>query len=160
MKKLQFHYQCTLPATPRELCAFHTNASNLPLITPPWIDVSILSMDVPMRQDSHIELQIKRFGISSLWKMKIAHLKCPETIVDKMVEGPFRNFNHERLFKVIDRTTTRMEETITLELPLGILGRWLYPWVKKEMDTMFAYRHDATKRYFEGQKSLSPSHGA
>lgn len=41
-----------------------------------------------------------------------------------------------------------MRETLSMTLLLGWLGNLLYPSVKKDMDTMFDYRHRATQRYF------------
>jgi ligand-binding SRPBCC domain-containing protein len=153
MKTYQLHYHCIVNGSRQEVCHFHTDTRNLPLITPPWISVMIMSMDVPMREESHVELEIKRFGIPMYWKMKMSQLKCPEVVSDNMVQGPFPLFHHQRTFKHINNTTTEMEETITLALPFPILGKWLFPWIKRDMDKLFAYRHEATKRHFETKKA-------
>jgi len=149
MKKFVLQYQCILDASLDALCQFHTDTCNLPLITPPWIDVTILSMEVPMKQGSIIELQIKRYGLPTLWKMVIATLHCPNTIVDEMIQGPFPYFRHERHFIAINEDETRMEETVTLALPFGWFGALFFPLIQKDMDKMFAYRHGATQKYFK-----------
>jgi ligand-binding SRPBCC domain-containing protein len=154
MKTHQLTYQCTIDATPREVCAFHTDTRNLPLITPPWVNVMIMSMDVPMRLESQVELSIKRFGIPTCWKMKLSELECPHKLTDKMLDGPFPYFHHQRLFTPTEGSKTKMEETITLAMPFSVIGRALFPLVKRDMDRMFAYRHAATQRYFEEKKNL------
>jgi ligand-binding SRPBCC domain-containing protein len=101
-----------------------------------------------MVEKSTVMLTIKRFGISTIWEMKIDTLNCPHTITDMMLKGPFKYFRHERFFSAVDEKTTRMKETLSIVLPFGWLGRLFFPLLKKDMDTMFAYRHRATQRYF------------
>lgn len=154
MKAFLLHYSCIINAPLKDVCAFHTDTRNLPLITPPWIDVMIMSMDVPMHEGSIVELRIKRFGIPTYWKMKIVRLDCPHSVVDQMVSGPFSTFHHERRFSPLNEHATKMEETITLSLGLGFLGRLFFPLIKKDMDRMFAYRHKATQNYFIDNSTL------
>lgn len=149
MKIHTLHYACSINASVGEVCRFHTDTHNLPLITPPWIDVTILSMDEPMIEKSRVSLKIKQFGIPTLWKMEIEKLDCPNTVVDSMLSGPFHFFRHERKFTSIDESHTMMNETISLSLPLGWLGNVIFPLIKKDMDKMFAYRHEATQRFFK-----------
>lgn len=142
-------YSCILEADPTDVCAFHTDTRNLPLITPPWIDITIVSMDQPPREGSHIELRIKRFGIPTTWVMTIARLDCPHTLTDEMIRGPFRTFRHERFFEPLEKSRTRMNETITMEMGWGILDRVIFPLIRRDMEAMFAYRHRATQHYLK-----------
>jgi ligand-binding SRPBCC domain-containing protein len=105
-------------------------------------------MEFPMIEKSTVRLKIKRFGIPTIWNMKIDTLQCPTTITDVMVSGPFKSFRHERVFVAINETTTQMQETLRVVLPFGWLGRLLFPLLKRDMDTMFAYRHQATQYHF------------
>jgi len=142
------HYSCTLNASIEKVCQFHTDTHNLPLITPPWINVTIISMKDPMIEKSVVTLDIRRFGISTRWEMQIETLECPNTITDLMLKGPFPFFRHERRFSSITSDTTLMEETIMISLPMGWVGALAFGWVKRDMDAMFAYRHSATQAYF------------
>lgn len=154
MKAFLLHYSCIINAPLNAVCAFHTDTRNLPLITPPWIDVMIMSMDVPMREGSVVELRIKRFGIPMCWKMKIVQLDCPNSVVDEMLSGPFSVFHHDRRFNALNDRETKMEEFITLSLGIGFLGKWFFPLIKKDMDKMFAYRHKTTQDFFLNNLSL------
>jgi len=150
MKTHSFTYSSLLKASQEVVCQFHTDTHNLPLITPPWINVAIISMEDPMIEKSIVTLDIRRFGIPTRWEMQIEKLDFPNTIIDVMLEGPFPFFRHERQFTSIDKQTTLMEETITITLPMGWLGNLAFPFIKRDMDAMFAYRHKATQDYFLG----------
>ena len=141
-------YSCLLTASQESVCQFHTDTHNLPLITPPWIDVTIVQMDIPMVENSHVILDIKRYGLTTQWNMKIEKLSCPDTVIDLMISGPFTFFRHERRFIALSEYETRMDETLSFCLPLRWLGNIIAPLIKKDMDTMFAYRHRATQNYF------------
>lgn len=148
MKTYTLSYSCLIEASVYDVCAFHTDTRNLPLITPPSTKVSIVAMEVPLREKSVVVLDIKRFGITTRWEMQIATLDCPHTITDTMLKGPFRLFRHERHFSAIETNKTRMDETISLTFLLPFVDKLLFRWVKKDIDTMFAYRHKATQDFF------------
>lgn len=143
------HYSCILNAPINRVYAFHTDTRNLPLITPPWITVDIVRLDSPIIEHSRIVLDIKRFGIKTRWEMEIARLDCPHTLTDAMIAGPFRRFRHERRFLPLQNGETLMSETLSFVLPFGWVGNLLFPFVKRDIDAMFAFRHRATKRCLE-----------
>jgi ligand-binding SRPBCC domain-containing protein len=129
--------------------SFHIDTNNLPKITPPWIKVTLIAIE-----PSTVTLDIRRFGITTRWKMAIEKLNCPYTLVDVMLQGPFSFFRHERRFIPLSTTTTRMDETLTIALPLRWLGTLAFWWVKRDMDTMFAYRHTMTQHYCLGGENV------
>lgn len=151
MKVHTLNYSCVLSASQEAVCNFHTDTHNLPLITPPWIDVTIVQMDTPMVEHSHVILDIKRYGLTTRWNMQIEKLSCPDTVIDLMVSGPFSFFRHERRFTALSEFETRMDEALSFILPFAWLGNLIAPLIKKDMDTMFAYRHNATQNYFSIQ---------
>mgnify|MGYP002795080058 CR=1 FL=1 len=148
MKVHTLSYSCLLTASQKAVCDFHTDTHNLPLITPPWIDVTIVQMDTPMVENSSVILDIKRYALSTRWTMKIEKLSCPETVIDLMISGPFAFFRHERRFIALSEFETRMDERLSFALPFGWIGNLIAPLIKKDMDKMFAYRHHATQNYF------------
>jgi ligand-binding SRPBCC domain-containing protein len=87
-----------------------------------------------------------------MWEREMESLQCPESVVDSMVSGPFPFFRHQRHFVPLENGETLMRETLMVRLPFGWLGNWFFPLLKKDMDTMFAYRHEATQRYFLEKK--------
>lgn len=148
MKVHRLYYSCILTASVHDVCRFHTDTRNLPHITPPWINVTIESIDEPFIEKSRVSLIIKRFGIPTRWVMEIETLQCPRMVTDKMVSGPFSLFRHQRMFTRISNSQTQMDETITIKLPFGWLGNLLFPLIKFDMDKMFAYRHRAIQDFY------------
>ena len=148
MKTYTLHYTCLIEASAYDVCLFHTDTHNLPSITPPSTEVTIVAMDNPLREKSAVVLDIKRFGITTRWEMSIETLDCPHTITDIMIRGPFKYFRHERRFHALSPHQTRMDETIVLAFPFFLLDKFLFGWIKKDMDAMFAYRHAKTQDYF------------
>lgn len=142
MNAFTLHYTCVLEASIQEVCAFHTDTHNLPLITPPSINVNIVKME-----PHSVILDIKKFGITTRWEMAIEK-NCPHSIVDVMIKGPFASFRHERRFLAESENRTRMEETITFAPPIPFLQKLFFGFVKKDMDAMFAYRHQMTQAHF------------
>jgi len=136
------HYTCTLDASVEAVCAFHTDTHNLPLITPPSIQVNIVKME-----PNSVILDIKKFGITTRWEMALEK-NCPTSIVDVMIKGPFASFRHERLFIAEGENCTRMDETITLSPPIPLFQSLFFWFIKRDMDAMFAYRHAKTKAHF------------
>lgn len=148
MKTHTLNYSCLFGASAHDVCRFHTDTRNLPCITPPWINVTIESIDEPFIEKSRVSLIIKRFGIPTRWVMEIETLQSPHVVTDKMISGPFSLFRHQRIFTAVSDYQTKMEETITIELPMGWVGNLLFPFIRADMDKMFAYRHRATQEYF------------
>ena len=124
---------------------FHCDTTNLPHITPPWIKVAIKQLRLPLHVKSTIELVITRFGLPQRWLMEIETLESPSLVVDKALHSPFAYFRHEHAFEKIDENTTLMSDKIVFKLPLWPLSFFVVPWIKKDLEKMFAYRHEKTR---------------
>ena len=144
-KKFTFKFESTIETSIEKLFTFHTNTNNLPKITPPWIKVSIVDLTLPLKEGSEISLDIKQYGLTNRWIMQIDKMKSFTSICDLAVKSPFKSFYHERKFESIDDKSSRLTDTITLELPLYPLSAIVIPFIKRDMDRMFAYRHEKTK---------------
>jgi ligand-binding SRPBCC domain-containing protein len=144
MKKLTLHYSCLLNAPREEVFAFHTDTANLPRITPPWMHVCIVDSS-----QNHVVLDIKRHHITTRWEVDLAFDTHQWSITDTLSKGPLPFFRHHRRFLALENGATCMDESLEMVLPFGWLGMLAHPFVKKETDAMFAFRHKATQRYFE-----------
>jgi len=144
MKKLTLHYSCRINAPRDVLFAFHTDTQNLPRITPPWMHVSIVT-----QAHENVILDITRFFVTSRWEANIALDLQQWSITDTLHKGPLPFFRHQRHFFALKNGTTRMDETLEMVLPFGWVGLLAHPFVKKETDALFAFRHTATQKYFE-----------
>ncbi len=144
-KKVTLTYRSNVHAPVQNLYAFHTDTDNLLKISPPWIAVSVVSIEKPLQPESLIELDIRRMGLTTRWKMRIKALQPPSLVCDEALKSPFKRFVHEHRFHFVDPDNTILEDVITLELPLGPLGWIVWPLIKRDMQKMFDYRHRRTK---------------
>ena len=144
-KKFSFTFTSTIETSIEKLFEFHSDTNNLPKITPPWIDVKIIDLTLPLEEKSMITLDIKQYGLSNRWVMQIDKMQAYDQICDIALKSPFKNFYHERSFKTINGTASTLSDTITFELPLYPLSIIALPFIKKDMQKMFTYRHAQTK---------------
>lgn len=147
--KFTFTYQTNINTTAEELYKFHTDTRNLPKITPPWIQVNIVNLSLPLEEKSEILLDIKQHGLTLRWQMSVDKLLYPLSVCDKAIKSPFKTFYHERMFEEVDDHNTLFKDVITLSLPLYPLSLIALPLIKRDMNRMFDYRHQQTKRLLE-----------
>ena len=148
-KRFNFTMSSTIKTTPQALYDFHSDTNNLPKITPPWIGVRIVNLELPLREKSQVILDIKQFGLTTRWVMQIDRLEAPYRVCDKALKSPFKYFYHEHSFEKTDDESTLLKDSIDFELPLYPLSLIALPFIKRDMRKMFAYRHKETKKLFE-----------
>ncbi len=148
-KTISLEFNTTIDVDVQTLFDFHMDTNNLPKITPPWIDVKIISLELPLHEGSIIELDIKRFGLTQRWKMMIAKVTSPTLVCDEAVKSPFTSFVHHHRFEAIDECRSMMKDELTFSLPLQPLSLVALPFIKNDMRRMFDYRHQQTKIILE-----------
>jgi ligand-binding SRPBCC domain-containing protein len=137
------------------LYAFHLDTQNLPLITPPGTQATIVSIDLPLRTGSVIELDIKRLGFTTRWKMEVAALEAPSLLCDRALQSPFSHFVHEHRFSAVDEKSSMLCDRVEFSLPFYPLSLLLLPLLYRDMRKMFAYRHERTKFLLETEQRSS-----
>ena len=138
-------FETTMPCSVKTLFEFHADTNNLPLITPKNTSVQILKLETPLKQGNEAILRIKKGWISFVWELTFEKVIYPHLIVDVATRSPFKLFRHEHHFIEVDETQTILRDEVTFSLPfepLSIVAVWF---VKKDMQKMFAYRHQKTK---------------
>jgi len=148
-RTVRLRFSTEIEVDVQTLYDFHIDTNNLLKITPPWIRVEVISLDLPLHQDSEIELEITRFAIAQRWKMQIAELKPPERVCDKALKSPFASFIHHHKFEAINNTRSLLCDELEFSLPFYPLSRVVLPFIKRDIRKMFAYRHLQTKTLLE-----------
>ena len=148
-KTISLEFSTEIAIDTQTLFEFHMDTNNLPKITPPWIDVEIHYLELPLHQGSTIELDIKRFGFTQRWKMIIQELASPALVCDKAVKSPFSSFVHYHRFETVNTSKSVLKDQIEFTLPLYPLSLVTVPFIKKDMKKMFEYRHQQTKKLLE-----------
>lgn len=129
---------------------FHSDTNNLIKITPDFIKVDILKIDLPLKKDSTIILSIRQFGIlKTKWRIRISDFEPYNLITDTQEEGPFSKWIHSHCFEDM-RGKTLMTDKIKYELPFGILGKAANSFlIKRIIEKQFIFRHKTTKELLE-----------
>ena len=148
-KTVSYVFSTEVAVDTQTLFAFHTDPNNLPKITPPWIGVDIISIELPLKKGSRVELDIKRFGLIQKWNMMISELISPTLVCDKAVKSPFASFIHYHRFEAIDKSKSMLKDEVSFTLPLYPFSLIVLPFIKKDMKKMFDYRHQHTKILLE-----------
>ena len=131
-----------LPLPIDEVFAFFSKAENLELITPPWLNFKIKSIDpAPIRAGTVIKYRLKLRRILPLsWTTDITIWEPPQRFVDVQRSGPYKQWIHEHRFAE-ERGGTRIFDEVKYELPFGFLGDMVHAlYVKGDIRQIFAYR--------------------
>ncbi|WP_420574758.1 SRPBCC family protein [Kordia sp.] len=78
----------------------------------------------------------KHFGIYLKHTSFISAMESPTYFVDEMINGVFKSFHHEHIFKQIG-TKTEMTDILKYEVPYGIFGRVFNYFILKSYLTKF-----------------------
>ena len=132
-----------------EVFSFFSDAKNLERITPPFLGFRIQEMSSrEMEAGTRLRYALRLHGVPVRWTSEIADWSPPEQFVDEQVSGPYRRWTHQHRFFSLGEGTL-IEDTVRYALPLGALGDFVaHAFVRKDLEKIFAYRHEAIRRYF------------
>jgi ligand-binding SRPBCC domain-containing protein len=132
-----------VPRASEQVFAFFSDPGNLARITPPAMRFQMRQPPERMAAGVEIGYRIRVFGIPLSWWSLIERWDPPRAFVDVQLRGPYKSWRHTHTFD--ERADgTLIEDTVEYELPLGRLGELLHPLVRGQLDTIFAFRRQAT----------------
>lgn len=129
---------------------FFSNPHNLPIITPPWLGLTIQSET----GDSIHEGQIIRYKVKVLpklsmtWLTEITHIKEPYYFVDEQRYGPYKMWHHQHILREA-KNHIICEDIVNYIMPFGILGSFVHKLhVANQIDKIFNYRTEVLNLKF------------
>jgi ligand-binding SRPBCC domain-containing protein len=146
---MQFSYSSRIQAPVTTVWAFHERPDVLTLLTPPWQAVSVLRREGGLGVGAESEFRLFLGPIPLPWLAH--HTACDRycEFIDEQVTGPFAYWQHRHQF-VPEGDATRLTDAIAFSLPGGWVSDALGGWfVQAQLDRLFAYRHQVTRRYCE-----------
>lgn len=127
-----------LPRAREEVFAFFADAGNLELLTPPWLNFSILTpQPIPMREGTRIQYRLRLHGVPLRWESEITCWEPPLRFVDEQRRGPYRLWVHEHRFEE-EKGGTRVSDRVRYAVPGGELINRLF--VAPDLNRIFRYR--------------------
>lgn len=134
-----------------ELYAFHLDVNNLPKITPPNMKVTLLNKVEKISLGTEIYLRNVQYYLPTYWRVRVDKIKEPNLLVDLALESPFYYFRHQHIFTQ-KGDLCELRDVVEITLPLEFMTKFLYPFVLKQLQSMFEYRHSITKKILEQKK--------
>jgi len=146
MKKIvkSTYIKCTL----EELFDFHLDSNNITKITPANIKVELLNSDTQTFEGKIVKIKTTKFFVPTYWEVKIEKLEKPSILIDVAMKSPFKYWKHQHLF-IKKGNVSELKDIIEYELPFGILGKIVEPFIEYDITKMFEYRHTQTKKILE-----------
>jgi hypothetical protein len=147
-----------VPATPQALFAFHSDPRNLTEVMPPTLKLVKLTTDGLAEEGRLIELHCRDLWVIPMhWTCRWRTVAPPHLLVDEIVKGPFRVFQHEHRFEPINEHSTLMRDRISYAWGHNWWGRLVSEtFVRGYLHALFAYRHWRTVRWAKAAMSNRP----
>lgn len=140
---------------------FFSNPRNLVRITPPALDIEVIT-DTGDRVHAGLLIQYRvrpLFGIPMTWLTEITYVDEGRRFVDEQRVGPYRLWHHEHRFRELDPGRTEMQDTVHYVLPFSPLSEVFHRWlVEPELRKIFDYRERETTAIFGGTRGVERFH--
>ena len=134
----QVHQEQLLSYPIEQVFRFFASPENLNLLTPPWVNFSILSpQSIEMAVGTIIEYRIRLRGVPVTWRSEITEWQPPFAFCDMQLRGPYRFWIHRHTFEEKPGGTL-----VTDHVDYGVLGGALVNrlFVAGELKRIFGYR--------------------
>jgi len=146
VKEFTLQNEVWLPRPRDEVFAFFADARNLEALTPPWVNLAVLTPGiVEMRCGTLIDYRIRVHGIPIRWRTEIVEWQPPLHFVDRQLRGPYRLWHHTHTFEERDGGTLCLDQVRYCPRG-GALAHWLI--VRRDVDRIFNFRRQRLMQLF------------
>ncbi len=146
LKKIQ-----TFHITLEKCWDFFSNPTNVELITPADLELSVIS-ELPdiMYPGMIIKYNVSPIlGIKQTWVTEITHIKKPEYFVDEQKIGPYTFWHHQHHFKKIKDDMIETSDIINYSFPFDPFSRIIHNlFISKRLNYIFEYREKVLSQKF------------
>jgi uncharacterized protein (TIGR01777 family) len=138
-----------VPKKVDEIFPFFSEAKNLGVLTPEFLNFKILSQSTgEMEKGTLVDYQIKIHGIPVHWQTLIQEWEPGSMFVDTQLKGPYKSWHHTHRF-IPMKGGTLLSDRVLYRLPLGLLGGLAAgPMVKNDVKKIFDYRQKVINERF------------
>lgn len=140
-----------------EVWKFFSNPGNLKRITPPSMQLSTITNDLPdeIYADMLIAYTVSPIlGVRLNWVTRITDVHKPFYFADEQEAGPYTYWRHEHRF-VENGKQTLMNDNVKYKMPFGSIGSIAHGWmVKNKLKQTFDYRTRIITIIFPGSEAL------
>ena len=138
--------QCNLD----ELFAFHLDLTNLQAITPKDTKVSLVGKLFTPKEGDILRLKTVKNFIPIDWEVLIQKVQKPNILVDLAIKSPFSFWEHSHIFNQKEEGVCELQDVVKYKAPFGFVGVLFDFFIRYELEKMFTYRHEVTKKILAG----------
>lgn len=151
MKVHKLTRQHLIPTELETLWGFFSDAKNLAILTPAYMNFTVTSGDLPheIYPGQVITYKVSPvLGIPLFWMTEITHIVPNKLFVDEQRKGPYRLWHHQHHFEQ-KSDGVLMTDIVHYQLPMGFLGNIAYLlFIKKQLHNIFEYRYNKIEEIF------------
>lgn len=147
----RFEKSIILNCTLQEVFDFHLDVNNLKRITPPNMKVILLNEVIKVEQGTVLKIKSIKNFIPTYWEVEIKKIDSPNLLVDYAIKSPFKYWEHSHIFTKRGNQV-ELKDVVIYKLPFGKLGKLFDFFIKKELNNMFEFRHQITKKILSSKK--------
>ena len=136
-----------------ELFAFHLDLKNLQAITPKNTKISLVGEIFTPKEGDVLRLKTVKNFIPIDWDVLIQKVQKPNILVDLALKSPFTFWEHSHVFTQKEDGMCELKDVVKYKAPFGFLGDLFDFFVRYELEKMFTYRHEVTKKILEEKSS-------
>ncbi len=147
MKTFDFRSELWLPRSRDEVFSFFSDAFNLQILTPDWLNFEILTpRPIAMFPGTLIDYKLRLRGIPVRWQTEITAWEPPVRFVDEQKRGPYQQWIHEHRFEEKDGGTLCHDHVRYAVLGGAIVNKFL---VRRDVETIFEFRRKKLLELFK-----------
>lgn len=150
-----FDKKSTIAAPAEHVFDWHKTDEALEKLIPPWAPVGVKSRSGGIRDGATVTLRLQLLGpLGTDWVARHQNYVEGKQFEDVQENGPFRHWVHTHSFEEKDAQRCVLHDHVEYELPFGRVADFLAGWfVRRQLESMFEYRHRTTKEILEGSPS-------
>ena len=119
---------------------FFADASNLEVITPPWLGFRIdTPLPITMEAGIRIDYRLRLRSFPVRWQTEISDWNPPNMFIDRQRKGPYRLWEHTHRFEPYE-DGTHVIDSVDYIVPGGCPVERVF--VRPQLRKIFAYRHN------------------
>jgi uncharacterized protein (TIGR01777 family) len=139
---MTFTFKIDLPYPLDIVYKWHQRPGAVQRLTPPWVRIRHYESTAGLENDSIVTLKCTVKGLPQAWKVQHFGVLPPFCFSDQALKSPFHSWTHHHRFYPNSESSCTVEDTIHCNFfRYTRLDRFLKRWVKKELETLFRYRH-------------------
>lgn len=141
-------YRSRFGVSAAALFAFHHRDDALSVLMPPWERARVVSRTGGLAVGARTVIETRVLpGVWLRWVAVHDAFEEGTMFADRAERGPFAHWRHVHRVTAEGASESWLDDTITYALPLGFVAdRVAGAWVRRRLDAMFRFRHEATAR--------------